>query len=209
MKTTPFLPACLLLLTASVAPAQTDGVAPVFFFGGGASLSSNRMNDYIKNGFHFAGGGGIRLSRVELLGEFTYHELGVQDSAIQALQVPDANARVYSVTGNMKFPFTTGRVRPYAIVGGGWYRRTVEFTEPSIGAVTVFDPWWGFIGDVAVPTNVVLGSVSRDAGGLNAGGGVSFDLGERTRLFAQIRWHRAFHNPTNTTLVPITVGLSF
>jgi hypothetical protein len=181
----------------------------VFFFGGGPSFSTNRLGDYIKHGFHFAGGGGVRVSRVELLGEFNYHELGVQDAAIQAVQVPDANARVMSVTGNVKVPFTTGRVRPYAIVGGGWYRRTVEFTEPTIGAITVFDPWWGFIGDVAVPTNRVLGSVSRDAGGLNAGGGISFDVGERTRLFAQIRWHRAFHNPTNTTLVPITVGISF
>jgi hypothetical protein len=199
----------LLFVLAAVAPAQTDGVAPVFFFGGGPSFSTNRLGDYIKHGFHFAGGGGVRVSRVELLGEFTYHELGVQDAAIQAVQVPDANARVMSVTGNVKVPFTTGRVRPYAIVGGGWYRRTVEFTEPTIGAITVFDPWWGFIGDVAVPTNRVLGSVSRDAGGLNAGGGISFDVGERTRLFAQIRWHRAFHNPTNTTLVPITVGISF
>src|SRR3712207_5533315 len=123
MRTTPYTFAFLLLLT-TVAPAQTDGVAPVFFFGGGPSFSTNRMSDYIKHGFHFAGGGGVRVARsVELLGEFNYHQLGVQDTAIQSLQVPDANARVYSVTGNVKFPFTTGRVRPYAIVGGGWYRR--------------------------------------------------------------------------------------
>ena len=146
---------------------------------------------------------------IELLGEFNYHEFGVQDQVIQDLDVPDGNARVYSITGNLKFPLTTGRVRPYVIGGGGWYRRTVEFTEPSTGLVTVFDPWWGWIGDVAVPTNRVLGSVSRDAAGVNAGGGVSFELGDRTRIFAEVRWHRAFHNPTNTTLVPITIGISF
>ena len=161
-------------------------------------------------GFIFAGGGGIRVRSVELLGEFNYNELGVQDEAIAAVQAPDANARIFSVTGNIKVPFGTGRVRPYVIGGGGWYRRTVEFTEPAVGFVTVFDPWWGFIGDVGVPTNRVLGSVSRDAGGVNAGGGVSFALGEEgPRLFAQVRWHRAFHNPTNTTLVPITIGLTF
>jgi hypothetical protein len=125
------------------------------------------------------------------------------------LQVPDGNDRVYSVTENIKVPFTTGRVQPYVIFGGGWYRRTVEFTEPSTGFVTVYDPWWGWVGTVAVPTDRVLGSVSRDAGAVNGGGGVSFDIGGRTKLFAQVRWHRAFHDPTNTTLVPVTVGIEF
>ncbi|HYZ84689.1 MAG TPA: hypothetical protein VE621_09815 [Bryobacteraceae bacterium] len=126
------------------------------------------------------------------------------------MQVPDGNARIYSVTGNLKFPLAAiGRVEPYIIGGGGWYRRAVEFTEPATGIVTVFDPWWGWVGDVAVPTNRVLGSVSRDAGGVNIGGGLSFHVAERTRIFAQIRWHRAFQSPTNTTLVPITLGISF
>jgi hypothetical protein len=191
--------------------AQSETVAPAFFFGGGPTFTTNQMNNYVKHGFHFDGGAGVRFGRsLELLGEFNYHELGVQDQAIQTLQVPDANARVYSVGAAVKIPFKTRGVRPYAILGGGWYRRTVEFTEPATGVVTVFDPWWGWLGDVAVPTNRVLGSVSRNAGGVNAGGGVSFPIGDgTTRFFAEVRWHRAFQNPTNTTLVPITIGLSF
>jgi hypothetical protein len=208
MRTTTLSFALLFFLT-TVSLAQ-DGVQPVFFFGGGPSFTTNHMKNYVKNGFNFAGGGGVRLGgAMELLGEFQYHELGVQDQVLLDLQVPDGNARVLSVTGNVKFPFGSGRVQPYVIAGGGWYRRTVEFTEPDIGSVTVFDPWWGWIGDVAVPTNRILGSVSRNAGGVNAGGGVSFSVGDRTRVFAQVRWHRAFHNPTNTTIVPITVGISF
>jgi hypothetical protein len=200
-----------LIFLASASTLLHGQVAPVFFFGGGPSVTTNHLNNYVKNGFHFAGGGGIRFAQsVELLGEFNYNELGVQDEAIRALQVPDGNARILSVTGNIKVPFGTGRVQPYVIGGGGWYRRTVEFTETAVGVVTVFDPWWGFIGDVGVPTNRVLGSVSRNAGGVNAGAGISFALGDNgPRLFAQARWHRAFHSPTNTTLVPITIGLSF
>lgn len=204
----------LLVITAIFAASTLiqaqDGIQPVFFIGGGPTITTNHLNNYVKNGLNFTGGGGIRAWRgVELLGEFNYNDLGVQNDVLTTLQVPDGNARIYSVTGNVKFPFGTGRVRPYVIGGGGWYRRTVEFTEPSIGAVTVFDPWWGYLGDVAVPTNVVLGSVSRDAAGVNAGGGVSFDVGDKTRIFAEVRWHRAFHNPTNTTVVPITFGVSF
>jgi hypothetical protein len=197
-----FVPAVLL--------AQEPSVSPAFFFGGGPSFTTNRTSDYIKNGFHFNAGGGIRAMRsIEFLGEFSYNELGVQDDVLNSLQVPDGDTRIYSLTGNVKFPLSTGRIRPFLIVGGGWYRRTVEFTEPATGFVTVFDPWWGWIGEVAVPTNRLLGSVSRDAAGINAGGGLSFAVGGRTRVFAQIRWHRAFHNPTNTTLVPITLGVSF
>ena len=198
------------LFAASTLGHAQDGVQPVFFFGGGPSITTNHLSTYVKNGYHFTGGGGVRAGRgIELLGEFNYNELGVQDDVLTSLQVPDGNARIYSVTGNIKFPFSTGRVRPYVIGGGGWYRRTVEFTEPSIGSASIFDPWWGYVGDVAVPTNVVLGSVSRDAGGVNAGGGVSFAVGDRTRVFAEVRWHRAFHKPTNTTIVPITFGVSF
>ena len=195
---------------ASFAHAQTDGVQPVFDVGAGPSFTTNLLSNYVKHGWNFTGGGGVRLGRsVEFLGEFGYHELGVQDEVIQSLQVPDGNARIMSLTGNIKFPFGTARVRPYVIGGGGWYRRTVEFTEPATGFVTVFDPWWGWLGDVAVPTNRVLGSVSRNAAGVNAGGGVSFAVSDRTRIFAEVRWHRAFHNPTNTTIVPLTFGVSF
>ena len=180
------------------------------FLGAGPTFTTNHLKNYVKHGFNVDVGGGVRVNRgIELLGEFGYHELGVRGDVIQSLQVPDANARLYSVTGNLNIPFATGRIRPYAIVGGGWYRRTVEFTQPSTGLVTVVDPWWGWVGRVAVPTNEVLGSVSRDAAGLNAGGGISFELSDRTRIFAQVRWHRAFHNPTNTTMVPITVGIIF
>jgi hypothetical protein len=132
----------LTFLAAAISGhAQIEGVRPVFHIGGGPTLTTNHLNNYVKNGFNFTGGGGIRAWRgVELLGEFNYNELGVQDQVIQTLQVPDGNARIYSVTGNLRFPLSTGRVRPYVIGGGGWYRRTVEFTEPSVGAVNVFDP---------------------------------------------------------------------
>jgi hypothetical protein len=205
MKTVTGLTLFLFLLPAG-AFCQTR---PTFFFGGGPTFPNNRISDYLKTGFHFAAGGGIRLTDTfSLLGEFDYNQLGVEERALQILEVPDGNARVYSVTGNLKYNLAQGRVQPYIIGGAGWYRRTVEFTEPTTQVVTIFDPWWGYFNTV-VPANQVLGSVTRDAAGVNAGGGVSFDVGQGTKVFAQIRWHRAFHSPTNTTIVPLTIGISF
>ncbi len=209
MKEKTILVAVLLVLPWT-AMAQSTGVRPTFFFGGGPSFTTNRLRAYTKHGYNLTAGGGLSFpGNFELLGQFMFHETGVQDRVLEQLQVPDGNARHYSVTGNVKYSFLPGPVKPYVIGGGGWYRRTVEFTEPATGVVTVYDPWWGWVGDVAVPTNRVLGSVSRDAGGVNVGGGLSFGFRGGTRVFAEVRWHRAFHNPTNTTLVPITAGISF
>ena len=197
----------LFLLAISATNAQ---VAPVIRIGGGGTLVTNHLDNYVEPGYHFKAGAGVRLAEsVELLGEFDFHQLGVDDAVLAELEAPDGNTRILSVTGNIKYLFGQQAVQPYVIGGGGWYRRTVDFTEPATGLVTVYDPWWGWVGDVAVPTNRLLGSISRNAGGVNAGGGVSFQLQDRTRIFVEVRWHRAFHNPTNSTIVPITVGISF
>jgi Outer membrane protein beta-barrel domain len=178
--------------------------------GGGPTVTSARASDYMSNGYNFLIGGGVRASRfVEILAEYSFNDLGVQDSVLQELTVPDGNARLHSVTGNIKLNLIPGPVNVYVIGGGGWYRRTVEFTEPTTGIVTIFDPWWGVFASAVVPANQVLGSVTRDAGGFNAGGGISVSLGEGVRVFAESRWHRAYHNPTNTTIIPITFGLRF
>ena len=50
----------------------------------------------------------------------------------------------------------------------------------------------------------VLGFGLAHAAGLIAGGGIWFELSYRSRISAQVRWH----DPTNTTVVPITCGIS-
>jgi hypothetical protein len=106
-----------------------------------------------------------------------------------------------------RFPIG-GMVDGYVLGGVGWYRRTVEFTQPTVGVIDVIDPWWGYIGPVFVPTNQVLGSVTKDAFGGNAGGGVSVKLGESgAAVFAEVRYHYANTKPTSTAVVPVSFGL--
>ena len=104
--------------------------------------------------------------------------------------------------GYVWYPRVTVAWRPYH--HGSW-----RHYGPWGWTWIAYDPWWGWVGEVAVPTNRLSGSVSLDAAGVNAGGGVSFQLQDRTRIFVEVRWHRAFHNPTNSTFVPFTVGISF
>jgi hypothetical protein len=100
-----------------------------------------------------------------------------------------------------------GRFDMYFLGGGGYYRRTVEFTEPTLAVVTVFDPFYGVFFPAAIPANNVLGSFTQNKGGLNIGGGFTVRLGEDTnvKLFAETRYHYLFTNQ-RTTIVPVTFG---
>ena len=101
-----------------------------------------------------------------------------------------------------------GRFDAYIIGGGGFYRRTIEFTEPSSAIATAFDPFYGIIFPVEVPTTNVLGSFSQNKGGLNLGAGVAVRLGEdsRSTIFAESRYHYIYTTPVRTSLLPVTFG---
>ena len=198
-----------LLCSFSVA-AQGLRERGTFYIGGGPTFPQARLNEYLDKGFNISIGGGVKATRmVEFLGEFDFFGQGIESTVLRSLSVPQGSSRVYSVTGNVKLNLIPGPVNLYVIGGGGWYRRTVEFTEPTTQVITVFDPFFGYFANALVPANQVLGSITRDAGGFNAGAGFSFPVGRSAKIYAESRWHRAYHNPTNTTLVPVTVGLRF
>jgi hypothetical protein len=101
-----------------------------------------------------------------------------------------------------------GRFDAYIIGGGGYYRRTIEFTEPSSAVATVFDPFYGIFIPVEFPTTNVLGSFSQNKMGLNLGAGVAVRLGEdsRSTIFAESRYHYIYTSPIRTSILPVTFG---
>jgi hypothetical protein len=114
-----------------------------------------------------------------------------------------------TVGPRIHFPIASN-VRGYVAGGAGWYRRTVEFTQPTLAVVDIIDPWWGYLGSEIVPANQVLGSVSNNAWGVNGGGGVSVVIGHSgAELFAEVRYHYAHTSPTTTSIVPVSFGIRF
>src|SRR5258707_1070007 len=104
-----------------------------------------------------------------------------------------------TVGPKVHFPIASN-VRGYVVGGAGYYRRKVEFLQPTVGVVDIIDPWWGYLGSVLVPANQVLGSVSENAWGVNGGGGVTVMLGTSgVELFGEVRYHYAHTTPTKTT----------
>ena len=102
----------------------------------------------------------------------------------------------------------------YGIFGIGFYRRSVSANSQSLLPGTTCQPTWTRWMGVNCPSGAIqaqqtLSSFSKDAGGFNFGGGVSYRLNhlEHAKVFVEARYHRAYQSDAQTTMIPITVGL--
>ena len=94
--------------------------------------------------------------------------------------MPDGDARIYSVTLNPIVHFNPrGRFDAYVIGGGGYYRRSVDYTQPGVGTATFFDPFFGVFLPGRGADHQVLATFIQNKGGLNIGGGISVRVTRR------------------------------
>ena len=178
--------------------------------GGGPTAPINPTAARLNTGYNITAGVGFHPIRAAgVMAEFGFSDLGINSSALTRIGVPDGRGRIYSATLNPMFHLMPRRRADlYLIGGGGYYRRTVEFTEPSSAIATGFDPFYGAFFPVEVPTTRVLGSFSQNKAGVNGGMGLSVRLGEdkRSSFYAEARYHYIYTNPIRTAMIPITFG---
>jgi hypothetical protein len=195
-------------LSAAMAFAQPDKWK--IDIAGGAAPTAGAISSRLTTGWNVDVGAEREIDNgVGLRGDFGYYGLGVSDQVLKTLQVPSGAARMLSLTVGPTWGFPiSSRVNGYVLGGVGWYRRTVEFTQPTVAVVDVIDPWWGYIGSELVPANQVLGSVTSNALGANVGGRVSVPLGgSGSEVFVEVRYHYANTKTTSTTVVPVSFGI--
>jgi len=206
-----YLTACCLAALIFAWPGAAQNTNKLtFHLGAGFTEPVKYTDSRLDRGFNFLGGAGLNFTpRVGVVGEFGYNQLGLSRAALAVAGVPGGDARVYSLTANPIVRLNPrGRLDAYVIGGGGYYRRTVEFTAPTVATVTVFDPFYGIFFPAAVPANFILASVTQNKGGLNIGGGVSIAVkpDSNAKLFAETRYHYVYTTPVRTTLLPVTFG---
>jgi hypothetical protein len=199
-----------LNLSAATTLAQSEKEEWMIDFSGAASPTVGATSDRLDGGWSVELGAERRIANgVGVRGNFNYFGLGVADRVLRSLQVPSGAAHMFSlgIGPTWRFPIA-GRVRGHALAGVGWYRRTVEFLEPTIDVIHIVDPWWGYVGSEFVVANQILGSVTNDALGANIGGGVSVPLGDSgPEVFGEVRYHHANTKGTSTRVMPVSIGI--
>ena len=153
----------------------------------GATVPLGDFGDAVKTGWHAGvlaqwNGAAFPLG---IRGEVVYHSLGSESGTFEDV---DFNILTATVNGVFMFPMSgVPTVRPYIIGGGGLYR---------VGCSDC--------GDLD----------SENKGGINIGAGIEVPLSGFTSII-EARWHMIFDNDdtiaddSNTTFVPISVGLLF
>jgi opacity protein-like surface antigen len=146
-----------------------------------------------------------------------HYNLGFRPSVINSaanLSNQSGNMQSVSLDGIVTVPRHYGKLGAYGIFGIGFYRRSVSVPSRTLGPGTLYQPawrWWDIQRDVsgAIIPGQTMSSNSKDAGGFNYGGGVTYRLNHlhNSKVYVEYRYHRAYHSDGKTIVVPIAVGL--
>ena len=166
-----------MLLSASALHAQ----GAEFSLGGGIDLPLGDFDDAAKLGFHGLAGVSVVPTNwpVGIQVDGNYSQFSDDTPADLKFQL------IYG-TANLVYKFKTSeetKFRPYLIGGGGVYNFKVNGDD--------------------VPTGV---DDSETKFGINAGAGFDFKAGS-AGLFIEGRFHDVFTTGSNTTFIPITIGV--
>ena len=205
---------CGLITSAS---AQSDFNRFNFTAGGGLGIGRDDVARFVGNSYHGVVGGGVNFSRMfGVDAEYMYYGLGFRPGVelSQSLTDQSGNMQSISLDGIVNVPRHFGKLGAYGIFGVGFYRRSVSIPSRSFQSGTQYQPawrWWDIKrdvdGNIIIPQT--MSSNTKDAGGFNFGGGVTYRLSRlyNTKLFIEGRYHRAYHSDGQTSVLPITVGL--
>jgi opacity protein-like surface antigen len=178
-------------------------------FGAGFTPLTGQIGQKLDNGWHITVGGGYNVTPRFSAGlQFMYNGVGVSDGVLAEAQVPAGNAHIWSITAEPRIRLAPSSMfDPYFIGGVGYYRRVVQFTQPTVAPALIFDPFFGFYQGF-VPADVVLGTITRGGLGGSAGLGFQFHVGSSgAKIFTEARYHYANTGGVPIRMVPVTFGI--
>jgi hypothetical protein len=200
----------LIVLAGSSYIEAQDAHGYTFDVGAGFSPLVADISTRLDNGWHVTFGGGYNFtSHFTTTVNYTHHGFGVSDKVLAEADVPGGNAHLWSITVDPKLRLNRhSRLDPYVVGGVGYYRRTIEFTQPALIPVFLFDPFFGAFYNTLVPGNQVIGKISEGGEGGSLGGGFDVKLGESgVKVFAEARYHYADTGRIATRMIPVTFGI--
>jgi hypothetical protein len=207
-----------LLLVVLVGVTSTALAQGRFNFnvGGGFGGATGDVGKFTNPSYNGVAGGGVNFGKhFGLKAEYMFYNLSFKDSVKRDQDLINPSGRLQSGTLNafLQFPLQ-GKVGVYAIFGGGWYQRSVDASSEFLPSGTICQPaWqlWGIVctnghGGVVDPAQT-LRSNSDGGGGYNFGGGFTYRLNKRFKVYAEGRYHHANTDNGHTSVFPVTFGL--
>jgi outer membrane protein with beta-barrel domain len=205
---------CGLIASAS---AQSNFNRFNFTAGGGLGLGRGDVASFVGKSHFGVAGGGVNFSRLfGVDAEYMYYNLDFKPSLMRSQSLADQSGRMQSISldGIVTAPWHHGKLGAYGIFGVGFYRRSVSVPSRTLGPGTIYQPawkWWDIQRDAsgAIIPGQTMSSNSKDAGGFNWGGGVTYRLNHlhNSKVYIEYRYHRAYHSDGKTIVVPIAIGL--
>jgi hypothetical protein len=216
---------CGLIASAS---AQSGFNRLNFTAGGGPGIGKDDVAAYVGNSPQATLGAGWNFNRMfGVDAEYMYYALGFRPGVIKYQALPGQSGHMNSISlnGIVTVPKHFYKAGAYGIAGIGFYDRSVKLARaqflpngyPMQPAWRWWDLNWVDNGSGAVieqptsgpPFGETMSSNSKIAGGFNFGGGITYPLSHlnRTKVFVEFRYHRAYQSDGKTIVMPITVGL--
>ena len=216
---------CALLAVVVPAVAQAQDNPVQVNFGGGVTFPVGDVAESFDTGWNFAAG--LTFNTNEVIGlqaEYQYHRFGGPDRLFDDVGTSAPNDQILIQSNHqmnvvdfnvvLRAGGTSG-VRGYVLAGPGVYWRKVQLTTPSVGLITVCDPYWYVCFPSPVATDAIIGDRTSTDFGINVGGGVNFGA-----FYIEARYHYVFGDDvqvpgggqtfsTNASYFPITFGFRF
>jgi hypothetical protein len=190
-----------------------------FAAGGGFNFPVGEAANYLNSSGSMYVAGGRHLSpNYSVMVEWTHNWLGIDPAVIQRYnsevppedsQIENAYASSWSMTLNlMRRIKPENEIVPWVTGGIGYYKRNVQLTETAwFYYPPIWDPWWGWVDGGWGPGEAVTGQHAASGVGFNVGLGVDLQIEGGASLFLDVRYHRAYLDGVDVTLVPVMAGV--
>jgi hypothetical protein len=188
-----------LLAAAAPARAQDDKSYDINFgFGWIFPLSSER-NDF-NTGWNFTIGGTFYFKpNIGISVEYNYDHMDGPQKTFNLSQTPggvvtdlatiQSNQQIHAGIFDLVVRSSQREhgLGGYVKGGVGIFHRIVQLTSPSVGYITVCDPYWYVCYPTAAQINTIIGDRSSNDFGIDIGGGITF--GHEAKFYVETRYH--------------------
>ncbi|HET9952031.1 MAG TPA: outer membrane beta-barrel protein [Candidatus Eisenbacteria bacterium] len=215
-RTSLFVLAVLAALAASL-PASAGSYyrKGTFEAAGGVNFPVGETADYLTSSGTLLFGGGRNLNESTALQvEWTHNWLEFDQAVLEraesdSVHFDDTHASTWSMTLNLvKRINPKSEIVPWLTGGMGYYKRNIQITQEMLLYYPPFwDPWWGWVDGGWAPGEVITGNREASGFGFNVGFGFDTQIDSGASLFLDVRYHHAYLDGVDVTLIPIMAGV--